>query len=234
LQIRFSAIFFLALFFAGFQNHAQINILFVGNSLTYSNDLPGLLEKLAKADGMKIRTQTIAFPNYALEDHWNETSVSEALKKTKFTYVIFQQGPSAMPASRTNLIEYALKFGALCKANNTKQCMYMVWPSGDRSFDFENVIKSYSIAADTVRGLALPVGRAWKKLLDERKDFPLYSADGFHPTIHGSFLAALVIYATLFDKSDLDFLTLKNVPSSFIKETDLDLMKRVALESLKH
>lgn len=173
----------------------------------------------------------IAFPNYALEDHWNETHVAEALQKTKFDYVIFQQGPSAMPASRTNLVEYALKFSSLCKANNTKLCMYTVWPSGDRSFDFLNVIKSYAIAADTTGGLALQVGLAWKKLLEEKKDFPLYSADGFHPTIHGSFLAAMAIYARLFKKTDLDFITLKNVPSNYIKEADLDLMKRAVLES---
>lgn len=217
----------------GFQSHGQTNLLFVGNSLTYSNDLPSLVEKLAKDDGVKIKTQMIAFPNYALEDHWNETTVANALRKTKFDYVIFQQGPSAMPASRSNLIEYALKFSELCKTNNTKMCLYTVWPSGDRSFDFLNVIKSYSIAADTVDGLALQAGLAWKKILDEKKGFPLYSADGFHPTIHGSFLSAMVIYATLFRKTNLDFITLKQVPSKHIKQTDLDMMKRAALESSK-
>jgi hypothetical protein len=109
--------------------------------------------------------------------------------------------------------------------------MYTVWPSGDRSFDFENVVKSYSLAADTTAALALQAGLAWKKILDQNKDFPLYSADGFHPTIHGSFLSAMVIYATIFKKHDLNFLTLKHVPSKFIKQNDLDLMKRVTLAS---
>jgi hypothetical protein len=231
LQIKSCKNFLFLFFLAGLQSHAQINILFVGNSLTYSNDLPSLVEKLAKDDGVKIKTMMIAFPNYALEDHWNETNVAEALTKTRFDYVIFQQGPSALPASRTNLIEYALKFNGLCQANNTKMCLYTVWPSGDRSFDFTNVINSYRIAADTTGKIALQAGLAWKKILDEKKDFPLYSADGFHPTIHGSFLAALVVYATLFKKKDLDFVTLENAPSRFIKQTDLDLMKRAALES---
>jgi hypothetical protein len=232
--LRIRSFLILLFFLTGFQIHAQIKILFVGNSLTYSNDLPSLVEKLGQQDEVKIKTQMIAFPNYALEDHWNESNVSDALRKTKFDYVIFQQGPSAMPASRVNLIEYALKFSTVCKSNNTKMCLYTVWPSGDRSFDFVNVIKSYAIAADTTGSVALEAGHAWKKVLDEKKEFPLYSADGFHPTIHGSFLAALVIYTKLFKKSNLDFLSVKNVPSNFIRQPDLDLMKRVTLETVRH
>lgn len=213
---------------------AQLNILFVGNSLTYTNDLPSLVKKLGKKDGIKINTEVIAFPNYALEDHWNEPNVSAALRKTKFDFVIFQQGPSALPASRANLVEYTLKFNGLCKANNTKMCMYTVWPSGDRSFDFINVVKSYQVAADTSKSILAPAGLAWKKLFDERKDFPLYSSDGFHPTIHGSLLAAMVIYGTLLEKGDFDFFTIEDVPSKYITQADLDLMKRVAKESLNN
>lgn len=211
---------------------AQVNILFVGNSLTYTNDLPSLVKKLGKKDGVKINTEVIAFPNYALEDHWIESNVSSALTKTKFDFVIFQQGSSALPSSRANLVEYALKFSQLCKAKNAKMCMYAVWPSGDRSFDFTNVLRSYEIAADTTKSILLPAGFAWKKAFDERKDFPLYSMDGFHPTIHGSFLSAMVIYAVLFKKDNFDFVTHKHVPSKYITANDLQLMKRVALESI--
>lgn len=219
--------------FAASPAGAQINILFVGNSLTYTNQLPSLVKKIGKKDGVKINTEVIAFPNYALEDHWNESNVSSALAKTKFDFVIFQQGPSALPSSRANLVEYALKFSQLCNTNNTKMCMYTVWPSGDRSFDFTNVVNSYKIAADTTNSLLLPAGLAWQKVFDDKKDFPLYSMDGFHPTIHGSFLAAMVIYAALFKKGNLDFLTDRDLPSKYISGIDLQLMKRVALESVR-
>ena len=66
------------------------------------------------------------------------------------------------------------------------------------------------------------------------KDFPLYSVDGFHPTIHGTFLSALVIYAKLFNKKDFDFVNMGNVPSALIKQPDLDLMKRTALEATRN
>lgn len=49
-----------------------IRILFVGNSLTYVNDLPHLVEQVARERGVSIKTEMLAFPDYALEDHWKE------------------------------------------------------------------------------------------------------------------------------------------------------------------
>lgn len=53
-------------------SETNMSILFVGNSLTYSNDLPTLVKKIAKEHGVKIDVNMVAFPNYALIDHWNE------------------------------------------------------------------------------------------------------------------------------------------------------------------
>ena len=39
-----------------------------------------------------------------------------------------------------------------------------------------------------------PVGEAWRAAWRRDPDVPLYGADGFHPTLTASYLAALVIY----------------------------------------
>jgi hypothetical protein len=47
-------------------------ILFAGNSLTYVNDLLGMLQSLAdSAGGDRLAVETVAGPNVALVDHWN-------------------------------------------------------------------------------------------------------------------------------------------------------------------
>ena len=46
-------------------------ILFVGNSLTYSNNLPEILEDIAKESGIEIKTKSLCFANYAIADHLN-------------------------------------------------------------------------------------------------------------------------------------------------------------------
>ena len=49
----------------------DVRILFVGNSLTYTNNLPGTVEAVAAAAGLDVGTGMIAFPNFSLADHWN-------------------------------------------------------------------------------------------------------------------------------------------------------------------
>jgi hypothetical protein len=50
---------------------APLRILFIGNSLTYVNDLPALVQAIGKANGEKVETRMVAYPDYSLEDHWN-------------------------------------------------------------------------------------------------------------------------------------------------------------------
>ena len=47
----------------------SLRVLFIGNSLTYVNDLPGTLAGIARSGGDTIRVEMVARPNYALIDH---------------------------------------------------------------------------------------------------------------------------------------------------------------------
>lgn len=50
----------------------KTRVLFLGNSLTYVNDLPAMVEAIARLAGdTSIATATVAFPDFALEDYWN-------------------------------------------------------------------------------------------------------------------------------------------------------------------
>jgi hypothetical protein len=50
------------------------HVLFIGNSLTYTNDLPGTVAALASQVSDTIRVQSVALPNLALIDHVNGSS----------------------------------------------------------------------------------------------------------------------------------------------------------------
>lgn len=42
------------------------HVLFIGNSLTYVNDLPATVEQIAASAGDTIRTKAVALPDFAL------------------------------------------------------------------------------------------------------------------------------------------------------------------------
>jgi hypothetical protein len=174
-------------------------VLFIGNSLTTVNDVPGLLEALAGRDA--IETRTVAFNDYSLQDHWARGDAQKAIAAGGWNVVVLQQGPSALPESRVLLIEYARRFDAEARKVGAKTAMYMVWPSSTRIGDFDGVSASYAAAAREVGGLLLPVGDAWRAAWRRDPRLALYGADGFHPTPLGSYLAALVMYQQLTGRS---------------------------------
>src|SRR6266508_356643 len=81
-------------------------ILFVGNSLTYANDLPGLVEALADSAGADtLGAAAVAFPDFSLEDHWNDRRAVREIARGGWDVVVLQQGPSALDASRVLLLD---------------------------------------------------------------------------------------------------------------------------------
>lgn len=212
----------------------EINILFVGNSLTYSNNLPELVKELGKEDGVEIKYSSLSFPNYSLEDHWNEGKVQHELDKGDYDFMIAQQGPSALPESQVLLLAYTKKFKQLCDSKKTKLALFMVWPSKSRSFDLDNVIYSYAHAADKTKSMLCPAGLAWKNAWALDSSLALYGADNFHPGIAGSVLAALTIYKTVTGINNFDFIRYDNISwHDEISKEKLDILKQAATGSLK-
>ena len=179
-----------------------LKVLFIGNSLTYENDLPGTVAQLAASAGLQqCYCVTVAFPNYALEDHWYDGEALAWLEDESWDFVVMQQGPSALPSSRDNLVQWAGIFGELIDENGAQAVMYGVWPQLDRSFDFPNVRDSYRAAADAIGALFAPAGEAWQYAWDENPTLPLYASDNFHPSTMGTYLAALTIFERIYDES---------------------------------
>ncbi len=180
--------------------NTKFNILFIGNSLTYSNNLPELVEKSAKLKGIKIESKMVAFPDYALIDHWNDGKVQKLIASKKYNFVIVQQGPSSQTEGRNMLIIDGKKYSDLCKSNGAQLCYFMVWPAKQNYHTFDAVIKNHKDAATSNEALLLPVGEVWKTHFDSTNDFDYYSADEFHPSLKGSQIAADVIIDYLFQK----------------------------------
>lgn len=179
-------------------NPAPRKILFVGNSLTFTNDLPLMVEKHASARGIPIGTDMLAFPNYALEDHWFDGEMEKLIRTCRYEFVIVQLGPSSQGDGLEMLLNYGSKIKNLCDQYDTKLVFFMVWPAKINYHTFPGVIRNYSEAAGTTVSLLCPVGKAWKQHMDATGDFSYYGPDGFHPSIKGSELAARMLVETMY------------------------------------
>ncbi|MFN2567123.1 MAG: hypothetical protein ABR499_19165 [Gemmatimonadaceae bacterium] len=177
-------------------------ILFVGNSLTYVNDLPGIVQALAdSARGDRLAVETVAGPNFALVDHWNEGTARREIALGGWELVVLQQGPSSVEANRDSLRLFTGRFATEIASVNARPALYSVWPTAARQQDFARAIESYTLAASDVNGVLFPVASAWLAAWERDANIRLYGPDGFHPSLTGSYLAALVMYAKILNRS---------------------------------
>jgi hypothetical protein len=180
----------------------DLRVLFIGNSLTEANDLPGMVSRIADGAGtLAITVEAVDFGGASLEDHWNQGEALAAIDRGGWDAVVLQQGPSALPESRVLLLDYAHRFADRIRAAGARPALYMVWPPLDRAGDWDAVTESYTAAARAVDGLLFPAGEALREALRRKPTLDLLQTDRFHPTATGTYLAGLVIYAGLTERS---------------------------------
>jgi hypothetical protein len=173
-------------------------VLFIGNSLTYTNDLPGTLSGLARGAGDTIQVQTVAAPNLALIDHVaGQTNAVDIIKSASWDYVVLQQGPTPLPIYRDTLILATKWLQPYIRSAGARSAQLMVWPSATKRGSFDEVRRSTQLAAKAVGGIFLPAGEAWRAAWSAGPRIPLYGSDGFHPSELGTYLTALVVYEGL-------------------------------------
>jgi hypothetical protein len=175
-----------------------LRVLFIGNSLTAANDLPGIVEALSRARGnLAVEATTVTANNFSLEDHWNQGGARATVARGNWSFVVLQQGPSALPESRVLLREYARRFAGEARKTGARTALYMVWPSKARSRDYDAVSESYALAARDVDGVLIPAGDAWREVWRRDPQTALYGSDDFHPSALGSYVAALTVWRAL-------------------------------------
>lgn len=175
-----------------------LRVLFVGNSFTYTNDLPARVAELAAAPGRKVETGEVTSAGFSLEDHWNQGDARAALATKSWDVVVMQQGPSGLPESQVHLRQWAGRFAAVARAAGTRPGLLGVWPESSRRADLDDVVASYRRAAESAGAELYPAGHAWRAAWRCDRRVQLYGPDGLHPSRLGTYVAALVVYGRLF------------------------------------
>jgi hypothetical protein len=210
------------------------SVLFVGNSLTEANDVPSIVEALARAGGRPLIVDSVTYGGVSLEDHWN-MGTAKRIESGGWRYVVLQQGPSSLAESRANLREWTKRFDAVIKAEGGTTALYAFWPEAARRNVFPDVSDSYRLAAEDVGGVFLPAGNAWLAAWSRDPSLPLYGSDQFHPSVMGSYLAALTIYGGLTGASPVGLpakLILRTGATVEVPASQAPLLQEAAAEAL--
>lgn len=208
---------------------AGARVLFVGNSLTEVNNVPALVRNLATAAQLSWVVDAELIGGSSLEDHWNQGAIQSRITSGDWDVVVLQQGPSSLSDSRVNLRHWTREFDTLIKEHGGRSALYMVWPELSRFEFFDRVRDSYALAARDVTGYFLPAGESWRAAWRVTPSLALYGGDGFHPTLAGSYAAALTIFSGLSGRSPIGL----PAPAGIDAQT-AERLQQAALEALEN
>jgi hypothetical protein len=182
----------------GAQDPPARSVLFVGNSLTYANDLPAMLRRVAGAAGRKVRVAMVAAPDLAVIDHTTgATDAPRKIARGQWDAVVLQQGPTPAGICRDTLVIAAMRLAPAIRASGGRPALFLPWSRRGFPASLDPAAASATAAARAVGGAVVPTGIAWRKALEADPALPLYSEDGYHPAPAGTLLAALTLYDRL-------------------------------------
>lgn len=241
--VGLAALAIVAIWFGFISNHwldprPVQRVLFIGNSLTYYNDMPSMVSKMADSAKSPIRYEVTmhAMPGASVRDHWNSPKVRTLLADGNWDRLVLQ--PEYVwrnPEDRDHL-EYAGRIFAAAPTTSSPMLMTgWTFPdsfydkySWNRSEHFE-VSQGHSRELSTRTGAQLiDVAQVWEDVRSQGLPFSLYKDEVGHPTKQGSYLVALVVFAAL---SGMDPNAVTYVPWG-MDSADAELLRRKAQESL--
>jgi len=192
---------------------ACTRVLFIGNSYTYVNDLPGTLTQLAGSGGKRIETGMAAQGGWSLNDHLNSSETLNQIQSSKWNFVVLQEQsmiPASDQARNAQMVPAARSLSAKIKAVGAQTILFVTWAhntgwpeNGMPTYeDMQRAINSgYLTLGQQLRAPLAPVGYAWFSLRRQNPQLSLWQEDGSHPNEQGTYLAACVFYAVLFHTS---------------------------------
>jgi hypothetical protein len=193
--------------------HAKIDgdnkiIALYGNSYTfYNNNINTRLRDLTQsllpdhAKGYQYRGITISSGRLGWQI--NNLEYQNSLQKWD---VVILQGNSSEPitkkeSSRQNFVESATKMAEMAHNAGAKVVYFMTWAKRDKPEETQKLADAYLSIAQKTGGYVAPVGLAFEKARKAHPEINLYYHDGMHPSMAGTYLAACVFFATLYNQS---------------------------------
>jgi hypothetical protein len=179
----------------------DMNVLFIGNSFTARNDVPALVAGLAEARGQRLRHRLISAGGASLRMHWNKGEAQRAMRETRYDRVVLQEQSTLPVKNARRMHENVRLFDEAISATGARTALYLTWAREHAPETQRAISEAYLSIGAELGATIVPVGMAWERLLRRKVHPRLHDRDGSHPTLAGSYLAACVFLAVLFEEN---------------------------------
>ena len=227
------------------------SVMFVGNSFFYyNNSINNHLRKIISGDSSveTINTRSITINGSSLSwhsveayldnkniggfriDSKNDNKYIES-KDTSIDAVIFMDCSLCPihPKTKDNFHKYVAKHSETIRARGAEPMLFMSWPYKNKKDMVFELREEFIKAANDNNILLVPAGEAFHNLNQTHPEIDLYTPDMRHPSAEGTYLAAAVVFGTLFKKKTEGNKNIMNLNSE-----DALKIQKIADETVKN
>ena len=207
---------------------AGVSVLFVGNSLIYTNDLPTVFKNFAAESSLHVEVdvESVTPGGATFYDHWKRGLAVAKLREWHPNFLVLQPQSVEPLASPQNFSYYARLFKNEADQIGTQTVLFSTWarPAGDPYYkdpssggspaEMQTRLNSaYASLAQNIAATLAPIGVAFEQ---SQRDAPTIALlDGTqHPSPAGTYLAAAVLFRTLFNSPALGSTYYGGLPQS--------------------
>ncbi len=188
------------------------NILFIGNSFTYYNNglhnyLRRLIDTADNSGNSSGALKLMTISGAKLSEH---APALRAILRSEDWDVVVLQGNSLEAVDRStikNFRDASRAFHKEIDKSGADTVFFMTWAYTGQPQMTDSLDTSYTVIGNFLDSLVVPVGLAFEKAREQHPEISLIMQDKKHPTLAGTYLAACVFYAALYQQSpaDLDY-----------------------------
>ena len=179
-----------------------LRVYFVGNSLTFRNDLPGMVVELGRSiqPALQIEAGMTARDGMSLERHWRDGEVLRRLRDD-WDVLVLQEQSSRLLADPAQTERYLRLFAEAARDAGTEVILLQTWVRAEMPEAHARQRESYRKVAKAVNVRLAPIGDAWSRARAELPGVALHDADGLHASREGTYLTAAMLVGMLAGRS---------------------------------
>jgi hypothetical protein len=198
-----------------FRSYSQENILFIGNSLTYYNEMPTLFQNIAIAKGKDVNVQYYAPGGTGFVNHVYDNNVYDLFASQVWDVVILQPGtgesagvswPTDTTILRGWMLMDSIRFYSPCAKILLYEISNGIASDGVGGGNYPQYFSTQTKILDSITSISngmqipfAPAGECFRHHYQNSPDLLLHPSYGdVHPNLNGSYLVACSMFNSIY------------------------------------
>jgi hypothetical protein len=225
------------------EGESATRVLIIGHN--YAKNLAKEIQQIARQNNSTLHVEQRVGSDWSLKQHVEDPATADHINGGGWNFVAFEEHPEvgSFPADQWNeeARPYAMQLTALIVKAGATPILLESWgfkegdkhnrPSDTFSAMQDRLTQGYQKMASHTKAKIAPIGQAFKKAVELQPNLNLWQHDGRHASRAGIYLAAITLYAMVFEAHPQELpLIAANARQGLLRPREVDLLQHVAAE----